>query len=335
MKSKAFGGPREGASSRGMRYKAGILLLPLVASLMAFAQTDPDAPIMRANALEQQGQPASALALLQPLIDSGALRGDELGRAWTVLGVAYADQEEFREAQHAYEQAISILQPMPENIRDYAAAVNNFARLYGTEGQVEVSTDLRLKALLLYQQAGDQSGVVRTSTALADLALQQGHTRESQKYLKQTAEAMKVATELNGDDLAMIYSTQALYATVHGDTSAAIAGYEHSLQILKGIHEVNNPSLAWGYLLLGIAYANANRFEDALREMRQGLSTLDRTWGHKDSRYLRAEIAYSQVLDRSGDHKPAALLRAADEATLKDLLRTKCVGCTISADAFR
>ena len=141
--------------------------------------------------------------------------------------------------------------------------------------------------------------------------------------------------EPTDDDLATIYSTQARYATVHGDTSAAIAGYEHSLQILKGVHDGNNPVLGWEYLLLGIAYADANRLEDALREMRQGLSTLDRTWGRKDSRYLEAEIAYSQVLDRSGDHKPAALLRAADEATLKDLQRTKCVGCTISADAFR
>jgi tetratricopeptide (TPR) repeat protein len=335
MKSKAFGGPREAASSKGMRYKAGILLLPLVASLIAFAQTDPDAPIMSANALERQGQPAGALALLQPLIDSGAFQGAELGRAWTVLGVSYGDQNDFREARHAYEAAISILQAMPEDIRDYAAAVNKFAGLYRAEGQLQVSTDLRLKALRLYQQAGDHSGIVRASSALAGLALQQGHIREGQKYLKQTAEEMKVATGLTGDDLATIYSTQARYATVHGDTSAAIAGYEHSLQILKGVHDVNNPVLGWEYLLLGIAYADANRFEDALREMRQGLSTLDRTWGRKDSRYLEAEIAYSQVLDRSGDHKPAALLRAADEATLKDLQRTKCAGCTISADAFR
>jgi hypothetical protein len=61
---------------------------------MVFAQANSDAPILRAYALEQQDQPANAVALVRPLVDSGTLRGAELGRAWTVLGIAYQDQND-------------------------------------------------------------------------------------------------------------------------------------------------------------------------------------------------------------------------------------------------
>ena len=69
--------------------------------------------------------------------------------------------------------------------------------------------------------------------------------------------------------------------------------------------------------------------------MRHGLSILERLWGRNTPRYLEAEIAYSRVLDRSGDHKAAILLRVADEAKLKDLRRIQCAGCTISAETLR
>lgn len=312
----------------------GIFLFHPLAPVIAIAQADPVAPLMRAYALERQDQPANAVALVRPLIESGTFQGAELGRAWILLGIAYADQSDFREAQHAYEQAISLLQPMSDR-RDYASAVYSLANLYLVEGQLQASKGLRLKALQLYEQAGDHRGIARASNALASLAWKQGHIREGRRYLKQTADEMKVATELNDDDLATIFATQALFARVDGNSSAAIAGYEHAIQLLKRADEANSPRLAWEYMLLGIAYADTSRFDDALGEMRQGLSILDRAWGRKDPRYLEAEIAYSQVLDRSGDHKPAALLRATDEATLKELKRAQCIGCTISAEAFR
>lgn len=335
MNSKAFAGFWGAAHSKGLKYKAGTLLIPLLAPLLAFAQADPDARVTRAYALELQNQSAKALALIRPLVNTGAFQGAELGKAWTVLGRAYTDENEFREAQHAYEQAISILQPMAENVRDYATAISSFADFYRVEGQFQVSVDLRLKALRIYKNVGDHAGIAITSDALADLALRQGQMKEGKKYYKQVADEMKAGTELSDDNLATILTTQAQIARVGGNPSAAIAAYEHALQILKRLHEADHPTVAWEYMLLGIAYADTNNFEDALREMRLGLSILDRTWGHKDTRYLEAEIAYCRVLDRSGDHEPAALLRTADEATLRELKRAQCVRCTISAEALR
>ena len=326
---------RVGAGLDLVKYKAGIFLLTLLAPILLFAQVDQEGAILRAYALDEQGKMDGAIALLRPLINSGAFHGAELGRAWIILGLAYADQNEFHDARNAYEQAISILQPLPESIRDYAAVMDHFANLYQAEGELQVATNLRSKTLRMYQQMGDYSRIARDSSVLAGLALQQGHLKEGRRYLKQTAENLKMATELNEDDLAVIFSTRAQFARVDGNVSSEIAGHEHALQILQRAHEATNPNIGWECMLLGVAYSHAGRAEDALREMRQGLSILASTWDHKSRRYLEAEIAYSQVLDQSGDHKNAALLRVSDEAKLKELQRIECPGCTISAYALR
>jgi hypothetical protein len=68
--------------------------------------------------------------------------------------------------------------------------------------------------------------------------------------------------------------------------------------------------------------------------MRKGLDILHQTVGVDDARYLAAEIAYSQVLDRSGAHAEAARLKKAAEESLAKLYRDECVDCRVSVAAF-
>jgi tetratricopeptide (TPR) repeat protein len=141
-----------------MKYATTLLLIPLLLPLGLSAQTDAPRAIVRAYALVEQGHLTEAIALARPLVDSGTLQGAELGRAWMVLGLAYTDQSVFGAAQHAYEQAISILQPLPESVQDYASALDNLGLLYRAMGQLETATDLRLKALHIHEQI---SGIIR------------------------------------------------------------------------------------------------------------------------------------------------------------------------------
>jgi hypothetical protein len=62
-----------------VKYKVGIFLLPLLAPILLFAQIDPEGAILRAYALDEQGKMDHAIALLRPLINSGAFHGAELG----------------------------------------------------------------------------------------------------------------------------------------------------------------------------------------------------------------------------------------------------------------
>jgi len=318
-----------------MRYAANLLLIPLLLLMKVSAETDTNQTIVRAYALEEQGHLAEAVALARPLVDSGTLHGAELASAWVLLGLAYTDQGAFNAAQHDFEQAISLLQSLPENVRDYASALDDFGLLYRAMGQLETATDLRLKVLHIYEQIGDHSGIARVCNNLASLALLQRDRKKAVKYLKRAAEEMKVATALDDDDVAAIYSMQAEFAGANGNTQAAIDGYEHAMQLWKRAHKEDHQNTGWGYVLLGRAHANAGRINEAIREMQQGLSILEHTLGRTNPHYLEAEIAYSRLLDETGAHDAAARLRAADETTLKALRQTQCIGCTISIDALR
>jgi hypothetical protein len=69
--------------------------------------------------------------------------------------------------------------------------------------------------------------------------------------------------------------------------------------------------------------------------MRMGLVILDHALGDKNPKYFMAQIAYSQILDRTGSHAEAAQVKAAAEQASKAFYRDQCVGCTISVAAFR
>ena len=319
-----------------MRYAVKVLLILLLLPPVLSAQIDtPGEAMFQAYALEQHGQAAEAVALISPLVDSGMLHGAELGKAWTLLGLAYTDKGSFRAAQHAYEQAIHLLQPLPERVQDYASALDNFGYLYRAMGQLEVATNLRLKALHVYEQVGDHSGIARVCNNLAALALEQRNMKKAGKYLKWSAEEMKVATALNDDDVGAIYSMQAEFASLNGNIQAEIEGYERAMRVWKRVHSEDHPNIGWGYILLGRAHEDAGRTDEAAKEMEQGLAILGRTLGRGSRYYLQAELAYSQLLDETGAHDAAARLRVADEATLKALSRQQCSGCTISIDALR
>ncbi len=214
-----------------MKHATSILLILLLLPLGLSAQVDMHQAIVRAYTLEEHGQLTEAIALARPLVDSDKLQGVERGRAWTILGLAYTDQGAFGAAQHAYEQATSILRSLPGNVQDYASALDNFGDLYRAMGQLEPATKLRLKTLHVYELVGDHSGIARVCNNLAGLALRKRDMKRAGKYLRCSEAEMKVATTLDDDDVAAIYSMQAAFASLKGNIQASIDGYEHAMHL--------------------------------------------------------------------------------------------------------
>ena len=88
-------------------------------------------------------------------------------------------------------------------------------------------------------------------------------------------------------------------------------------------------------MLLGKAYGQSGDLNSALQDMRKGLATLDHSLSRNNPKYLAAQIAYSQVLDRIGSHAEAAEISASAEKALKNYYGSQCPGCTISVAALR
>lgn len=310
-------------------------LISLFVACPLLAQTAPEQRLAHAYALEREGKPAQATVELQALLDAKSLDAPCTGKAWNVLGLAYEDQGNYVGSQHAYERSIHTFEGLPNNVRDYAMALDDFGGLYVATGQPELAVRLRQKALDLYEKISDHAGMTRVSSNLAGAAFTRQKTNEGRRYLERATKEAHMANDLDDDDLAAIASMQGWLAQLNGDLTTSVSRYRQSLDLLIKRHGEEHPSVGWGYMLLGRAHADVGDVTAALAEMNRGRAILGRTLDSQNPKYLTAEIAYSHVLDATGAHAEAAQIKTTAERQLKEGLSRRCSNCTISAAAYQ
>jgi len=311
------------------------LLIGLFACAPLFAQVNPHERLKDALVLEQQGHFNEAITVAELLTDSNQLAGVALGRAYLILGSACRIEGRFVEAQAAFESSLRILSGDPANVSDYASTLDNYAGLYSDIGQPQIAAPMWIKALHLREQGGDHAAVAQTLTALAGLALAQNRMHDAGQYLKRASGEMKLTPDPSGDDLAVFFETQAWLELAQGHPSAAVAGYQRSLELCRQTRGETNWLVGWEHMLRGKAYAQSGDTKRALADMQEGLAIIDHALSRRNPKYLLAQIAYSQILDRTGSHAEAAQLRATVKQASKDFYGSQCVRCTINIAGFR
>jgi tetratricopeptide (TPR) repeat protein len=295
---------------------------------------DVDQQMNKLSALEQKGQYAEVVQPVFLLIESKALTERETGRAQLILGIAYHQQGEWKLAQSAYEKALQILSGHQEYAADRAAVLDNFAQLYLEMGYPDIAMPMEGNVLRAYEGLSDHTNVARSCITLAGLEINDGHRRKGKDYLQRALREAKVASGLDQDFFAQVSSTEGWLALLGGDTAAAISEYTQAVDLWAAAHGEDHMLTGWGYMLLGKSYAQAGQNALAMEQMRKGRRILERSTGTNSVKYLAAEIAYSEVLDRSGAHTEAARLKDSAEQGLAKLNRDACPRCSVSVAAL-
>jgi tetratricopeptide (TPR) repeat protein len=296
---------------------------------------DVDQQLNQLSALEQKGQYAEVVQPVSLLIESKTLNERETSRAQLILGIAYHQQGEWKLAQSAYERALQILSGHLEYAADRAAVLDNFAQLYLEMGSPDIAMGMEGNVLRAYEGLSDHANVARSCITLAGLEINEGHRRKGKDYLQRALREAKVTSGLDEDFFAQVSSTQGWLALLGGDTEAAISEYTHAVELWTAAHGEAHMLTGWGYMLLGKSYAQAGKNAVAMEEMRKGLRILEQSAATNSVKYLAAEIAYSDVLDRSGAHAEAARLKVSAEQGLVKLNRDACSRCTVSVVALQ
>jgi tetratricopeptide (TPR) repeat protein len=128
-------------------------LLSLFIACPLLAQTTPEQRLAHAYTLEREGKPTQAIVELQALLDEKFLDAPIFGKSWNVLGLAFEDRGNYTDSQHAYERSIHTFEDLPNNVKDYAMALDDFGGLYVATGQTELAVRLRQKAFGLYERS--------------------------------------------------------------------------------------------------------------------------------------------------------------------------------------
>ena len=170
---------------------------------------------------------------------------------------------------------------------------------------------------------------------MAEFALARNRIGEARQYLQKASDEAEASPDLTDDDKAFFFETQGWLAIAEHRALAAIADFQHALELVERSRGEQHWLAGWEHMLLGKAYAESGDFRSALANMQTGLTILDHALGQKNPKYFAAELACSRVLDQFGSHAEAAQMRAAAEKASKDYYGSQCAGCTIDVAGFR
>jgi tetratricopeptide (TPR) repeat protein len=314
------------------------LLPPLLLVLLAAPAPARAVPVqlLQAQRLSEQGQSRGAIALLEPLVQGlHVLDGADLGIAWTLLGNAYQDFENYDKARRCYENAIHILEGIPDEQVQYATAVDNLGAVEFSMGNLEESKALRSKARRLHEAAGNHAGVAIACGNLAVIALKQNDVRAARRSVSEAFSEAALTKELTDNNLAMIFTAKGYLAKVEKDFHAAVDAYQEAIDLWTRCYGSHFFMLGTAYALRGQIYDMLGDHKQALGDFQQALTLLEKTPGRDAPAYLMVEIAYAHALRDAGAKEEAARLNKEAKAGLANARVQQCGSCTISAESFR
>jgi tetratricopeptide (TPR) repeat protein len=242
----------------------------------------------------------------------------EQGIVLTILGHAYKETGDVRQATANYEKALAILERDGSHPVEYAGTLAAMAVLYGDIGQQDTAKHLLLRSVQMLEKDGHHPAEITWLwNDLAIIAADQLSKREAHKYMDHVLAELRLIPGPSSALTQAVTTTQAKIAQLDGDSRAAVAGYQNALSIAKQIHGDQHPETAMLYVLLGDAYLQAGDVASARQMTTRGLNLLEASAGRNSRRYLAAELVYSKVLEASGSRNEASTLRKEVLAGLK------------------
>jgi tetratricopeptide (TPR) repeat protein len=140
-----------------MRHLYWTLFTPSLLCMPTFGQSNPHTVLHDALVLTNRGNFETAARLAKATMDSRQLHGNELGRGYIILAVAYREAGDLADAQIAFEHALQVLEHDRKHREDYASALENYAEFYSELGQLDVAAPMWRKAFHLRQEIGDHT----------------------------------------------------------------------------------------------------------------------------------------------------------------------------------
>lgn len=319
---------------RGLR--AMPLLFGIAIAFTLHAQTPPTNEFTRAAELNDEGRFPEAIRIIESFFAQGPQNDHAItGIAWDLRGVALQNLGDWEGARRSYEASVAILRTEPDQIRQYASALDNLGSLKQDLGQLQESRSLRIHARQLYRSVGDHAGTARASVNLALVALGLRDRRQTRKFLADAFSEESLVQNPDLGDLAALHSAQAIQVARNGRPNEALDEINHAIALWTQRYGPHYYLLATGLSLRGSIDDSLHKNSDARSDFRLSLDILKMN-GEADSQvFYLVESAYAGALRDSGEHDEADRLESEAKEGLERLRRPQCNGCSISAESFR
>ena len=322
-----------------MKPRSFVILFAVAAGVVAHlcAQQSELKMLTRAADLNAEGKFRAALELIQPLLESDSQKLDNViaGVAWDIRGLALQNLGDLDEARRSYESSIKILRGLPDQKIQYANALDNLGTLEADNGQLKESKVLRIRAMQLYDSAGDHAGVARTASSLAVGELALGSRKEARHYLAEASHEQAQATTPDPRNLAWMFGAECLLDEADGNFQAAFDRINRVIDLWTHQFGSNYYMLASAYSIRGRLYHVLGDDLRAEEDLRHSLMLFSDNNEENSKLYFFVEIVYARVLRSSGKKDDASRMESDARAALERLHHQQCGGCTISAEGIR
>jgi tetratricopeptide (TPR) repeat protein len=313
-------------------------LLLIATTAVSLGQRTVKDQLAEANEMNDEGENAKAVAILDPLLHDPpqSLGEGERGVAWNVLGAAYHGLGNVSEARRCYERSIQILREVPDARSQYASVVDNMGSIEMAMGDLDAAKRLRTKARKLYEMEGDHDGLAAADNNLAMIALKQNDLREARKKEEEAFHQAAYTNDLKLNTFASMHVVMGAIKSAEGNPKDAITSYGKAIDLMnQRAHQgPNQEILATTYGLRGSAFAEIHDSSRAIADSKLALVLFEQTSGKYSVAYLSEEIRYAQILRTAGSNEEAVRLEQTANDGLAALNHQQCNGCTISAEAF-
>jgi tetratricopeptide (TPR) repeat protein len=316
--------------------KTPALLLGIVLVFPLCAQSPPASEIALAASLNDQGRFTESMRTIASFFAQERQTDDALaGIAWDLRGVALQNLEDWEGARRSYETAIAILRAKPDQIQQYASALDNLGSLKADMGQLQESRSLRTRARQLYRSVDDHAGTARASINLALVALALRDRKHARQFLDDASREESLVPDPRSDDLAALNTARAIQWARDGRLNDALDAVNHAIGLWTDHYGPRYYLLITGLSLRGQINNQLHRSDDSLADFRRSLDIL-KTNGVSDSQvYFIVESEYAAALRDSGEREEAERLESEAKQGIERLKRQQCSGCSISAEGFR
>jgi tetratricopeptide (TPR) repeat protein len=316
--------------------KTPALFLGITLAFPLCAQAPLADEVARAAALNDQGRFTESMQTITSFFAQERQTEDALaGIAWDLRGVALQNLEDWEGARRSYETAIAILRTKPDQIQQYASALDNLGSLKADMGQLQESRSLRTRARQLFQSVHDHAGTARASINLALVALALRDRKHARQFLADASREESLVPNPGSSDLAALNTAQAIQWARDGRLNDALDAINHAIGLWTDHYGPRYYLLVTGLALRGQIDNQLHKTDDSLADFRRSLDIL-KTNGVADSQvFFIVESEYATALRDSGEREEAERLESEAKEGIERLKRQQCSECSISAESFR
>lgn len=227
------------------------------------------------------------------------------GVVWLHLAVLYQDAARYKDAEHAFREAVGLLKGKDRTM--YAGAMDQMGTMYVELGKFAKAALLEQKALAIRQQGNDEIGIgvsymhlsliaygehdlssAETDAEMAVSLLSPEHADETRASGATPEEQMGALVDLS------------LIRCAAGKCAATVADINRALRLAHAHYEANSVPVGTLDFLLGNAYWKSGNAKQAPELMKRGIDEMEPQlgWGHPT--FIAALKQYRSVLAATG-----------------------------------